>query len=620
MQVDQRASWQRARRKFRTGLEALRHPVEVVDLAQEDDTEMEIENRVGDGELHSEKRHRTSKTCRPRKSQNSQNGETEITAVPVWNGYEPSLMLTVLRDLFGLDEFRPGQEEAAGRGEDVFVLMPTGAGKSLCYQLPACLDKGLTIVVSPLLSLIEDQITQLQDKGIKAKMLTGVMSREMQNNVYGCMLSKESTLKLLYITPEKLASCKLLKKILKDMTRRNMVSRFVVDEAHCISQWGNDFRKDYMDLGQLRTDHIHVPIMALTATANEKTVNSIIASLRLLTPSINKANFNRSNISYEFRLKTTTFLQDLRDFVLGRKNDSGIIYCLSKKDCEKLVEELTRGDKSQHWVSFYHADLDSDEKSYRHRAWSEGTIQVMVATTAFGMGINKPDVRYVIHHSLPQSINHFCQESGRAGRDGLPAVSLVFYSYKDYSRRKKMLTQGATRQVHAQALRQIMELCEDCTKCRRQLLLEHFGEPWHSNLCQRSCDVCQGQTVDEADITGDCKALWEIVKYCTQVGARPTVTQVAQLYLGKKPPKKQMALRPSKIPCFGMGKLRNYSRAHVEGLLYFNIYHQFISEMSKTSGIYTSYFLRLGHQHMKYVEGDRIILHTSNPMEVDEDD
>ncbi|KAG9412877.1 hypothetical protein AC1031_015770 [Aphanomyces cochlioides] len=260
MQVDQRASWQCARRKFRTGLEALRHPVEVVDLAQEDDAEMEIENRVGghDGELHSEKRHRTSKTCRPRKSQNSQNGETEITAVPMWNGYEPTLMLTVLRDLFGLDEFRPGQEEAAGRGEDVFVLMPTGAGKSLCYQLPACLDQGLTIVVSPLLSLIEDQITQLQGKGIGAKMLTGVMSREMQNNVYGCMLSKESTLKLLYITPEKLASCKLLKKILKDMTRRNMVSRFVIDEAHCISQWGNDFRKDYMDLGQLRTDHVHV--------------------------------------------------------------------------------------------------------------------------------------------------------------------------------------------------------------------------------------------------------------------------------------------------------------------------------------------------------------------------
>ncbi|KAF0698286.1 Aste57867_11079 [Aphanomyces stellatus] len=624
MEDIRRVAWHEARNLFSRGKQAKREIAEVVDLTADESHEAAtdrpwgsaVRSHTGDNPSRA-KLQRAKETMLPSQAIPF---EMQWTGPVVWNGYDTALLMSTLRGQFGKETFRPGQEDvvlAAGRGEDVFVLMPTGAGKSLCYQLPACLDPGLTVVISPLLSLIEDQVAHLQALGIRVKMLSGGVSRAEQNEVYSNMLAKEVTIKLLYITPEKLAACKTLKQTLKHMIRRNTLARFVVDEAHCISQWGHDFRKDYMELGQLRANYPKVPIMALTATASNNTVQHIADSLKLKTPYIQTASFNRSNLSYAFRLKTTTFLQDLRDFVVARKDETGIIYCLSKKDCEKLVDEITQGDKSQHWVAFYHAELDGDEKTYRHQAWSEGTIKLIVATMAFGMGINKPDVRYVIHHSLPQSITHFYQESGRAGRDGLPSTCLVYYSYKDYSRRKKLLASGSSRQVHMKNLRQVMELCENTKSCRRQLLLEHFGQAWTPDLCKRTCDTCHGQLLEEMDITDDCHALWEIVKYCTQMGVCPTIIQVAHLYLGKKIPGKQASMQPFKIPGFGNGKKKSYSRAHVEGLLYFNVFHQYLTEMSKACGKYTTYFLRLGHSHISYVEGTRILLHTSSSLDDD---
>ncbi|RHY47440.1 hypothetical protein DYB30_006394 [Aphanomyces astaci] len=434
-----------------------------------------------------------------------------------WSGYAREEVAGVLQMRFGLDLFRPGQEEVVM--VPYFLSIWNVMVDSLCYQLPACMDPGLTIVISPLLSLIEDQVQHLEALGIPATMLTGGIPLDEQKAIYSTLLaSSKPSIQLLYITPEKLSSCKLLKRTMLQLSREHKLSRFVVDEAHCICQWGHDFRKDYMELGQLRRRHPGVPITALTATASDKTVQSIATSLGLVTPHLEKTSFNR----------------------------------LARNDCEKLVEDLTGGDPSQHWVAFYHSELDADEKSYRHQAWSSGRIKLIVATMAFGMGINKPDVRYVIHHSLPQSITHFYQ-----------------------------------------------------TLCRRQMLLEHFGEAWTDAMCQQTCDTCQGQAVDTMDITDDCLALWDIVKHCTQLGVQPTLIQVALLFLGKKLPGKQKAMLSAKIAGFGHGKAKKYTRAHVEGLLYFN---------SKVSGKYTTYFLRLGHEHMAYVDGTRILLHTTSPI------
>ncbi|RHY97805.1 hypothetical protein DYB37_002329 [Aphanomyces astaci] len=291
-----------------------------------------------------------------------------------WSGYARDEVAGILQMRFGLDLFRPGQEEVVM--VPYFLSIWNVMVDSLCYQLPACMDPGLTIVISPLLSLIEDQVQHLKALGIPATMLTGVIPRDEQNAIYSTLLaSSKPSIQLLYITPEKLSSCKLLKRTMLQLSREHKLSRFVVDEAHCICQWGHDFRKDYMELGQLRRRHPGVPITALTATASDKTVQSIATSLGLVTPHLEKTSFNR----------------------------------LARNDCEKLVEDLTGGDPSQHWVAFYHSELDADEKSYRHQAWSSGRIKLIVATMAFGMGINKPDVRYVIHHSLPQSITHFYQ-------------------------------------------------------------------------------------------------------------------------------------------------------------------------------------------------------------------
>jgi bloom syndrome protein len=374
---------------------------------------------------------------------------------PRYTGDLPVTMQVVRQRLFntfGHRKFRDGQEEivkAALGGKDVFVLIPTGGGKSLCYQLPAVCSMGLTVVFSPLIALVQDQVQALEQDGVNAAYISSEMDyeseiRPIMNDMFRLQANDGNGLKMLYITPEKLSSSEQMKTALKRLYDRNLLSRFIVDEAHCMSQWGHDFRPDYLKLGTLRKFFPDVPIMALTATANKRVMDDAINRLGMKNPFRVVKSFNRGNLYYEVRPKRPSKIVDeIAEIACRYRDDSGIIYCLSRRDCEVLAEKLGQHDDmvANHIkVDFYHADRSPHEKKKAHKDWSCGRTKVICATVAFGMGINKPDCRYVIHHSFPKSITNYYQESGRAGRDGADSLCLVFFSFADKNRLRNMLT------------------------------------------------------------------------------------------------------------------------------------------------------------------------------------
>ncbi|KAJ3573735.1 hypothetical protein NP233_g2250 [Leucocoprinus birnbaumii] len=338
-----------------------------------------------------------------------------------------------LEFVFGLKEFRPNQLEAISatlEGKDVFVLMPTGGGKSLCYQLPAVCTSGktcgVTIVVSPLTALMEDQVSALTAKGVDAFFWS---ADSLQHEVSAKLFSGDKKPSLLYVTPEKLRASSSCRNLLERLYRQQQLARFAIDEAHCISTWGQDFRSAYQGLGQLRQDYPNVPIIALTATANERTRDDIVDQLRLRNPASFNQSFNRPNLKYYIEKKTKV-LDSIVDFIQRKHpNSSGVIYCLSRRSCQNLTEQLqSKGLRAE----YFHAGLDKDTKNRLLEEWKKDKFRIIVATIAFGMGIDKPDVRFVIHHDLPKSLSGYYQETGRAGRDGKPADCVLYYSYKDF--------------------------------------------------------------------------------------------------------------------------------------------------------------------------------------------
>ena len=392
--------------------------------------------------------------------------------------------LQILQQYFGYDNFRLEQASAVENvitKKDTFVLMPTGGGKSLCYQVPALVLDGTAIVISPLIALMKDQVDALRANGISAAFLNSSMNPVEQNETFHQL--KEGKLKLLYVAPEKLSAdngsfLNLLKGI--------NISLFAVDEAHCVSHWGHDFRPDYLFLNGIKKQFTTVPIIALTASADEITRQDIIKQLNLNEPLVLISSFDRANIKYFVQPKQSV-LNHIVQYLNDHPNDSGIIYCLSRKGTEDMANNLKENGIN---AAFYHAGISSSERAQIQDDFIKDKIRVMVATIAFGMGIDKSNVRFVMHADLPKNVESYYQETGRAGRDGLPSEAILFYSNADVMKLKRFAMIEGNEEQSTLMLRKLQQMADfaEMQKCRRQYLMEYFGES-HPGNCN-SCDYC----------------------------------------------------------------------------------------------------------------------------------
>lgn len=426
-------------------------------------------------------------------------------------------MEEILQNTFGHPQFRPSQREVMVSilsGQDTFVLMPTGAGKSLCFQLPALVLDGITVVVSPLIALMQNQVEKLLQKGISAALLCSSQKKDERDLIQRDITSKQPKTKLLYVTPELIDTQGFLN-TLYSLRNNNKLAMFVVDEAHAISEWGHDFRFAYRKLSVFKERFNSTPVCALTATATNRVQTDVVNSLRLDKPLIITLSFNRPNIYYEVRFKDLlgNVHNDIASFISNRAGACGIIYCHKRETCGHVASKLKeRGVNAE----AYHAGLRDADRTAVQTKWMTGEVDIIVATIAFGMGIDKPDVRFVIHFDVPKNLEGFYQESGRAGRDGKSSVSLLYYSKDDKSLNSFLLAQAAQKQRERQGQQtgpqprqnainnsweKMVEYCEGKPGCKRKRLLEYFGENTTRLVCG-NCDYC----IDREKVTKDIKA------------------------------------------------------------------------------------------------------------------
>ncbi|ALM92315.1 ATP-dependent DNA helicase RecQ [Alteromonas stellipolaris LMG 21856] len=403
--------------------------------------------------------------------------DTTISS-PVFDALTPE---NVLKNVFGYDEFRDGQGDVIHhvcKGGDALVLLPTGGGKSMCYQIPALIRAGTGIVVSPLISLMQDQVEQLKALGVKAAYLNSTLSQEEQASISEQMVSNQ--LDLLYVSPER-----LLQFGFQQTLRTTDVALFAIDEAHCVSHWGHDFRHDYRALGQIKARFPDIPVIGLTATADIATQSDILTQLQLNDPLVYKGSFDRPNIRYRVMSKYKAFEQVVS--YVKQQEGSGIIYCNSRAKVDDLHAKLF---KQGFRCAAYHAGMDADERELVQRQFLNDKIDIVVATVAFGMGINKSNVRYVVHHDVPRSVESYYQETGRAGRDGLESEAMLLFDEKDAARVRQWIEQGEQADRNAIELQKFaaMEAFSEAQTCRRQVLLNYFSQ--FSDSACGNCDIC----------------------------------------------------------------------------------------------------------------------------------